>query len=123
MSELMSSFSDWLLRQLEEHGWSQSDLARASGLTRSTISYYLSPKSKSPDETALRKIAHALKLPIDLVYEKAGILPSKPELSAIKRKLAHLAQELPDSDVEIAIALLEQRTEYYRKHPSAKPAK
>lgn len=114
-------FNDWLLEQLQERQWSQADLSRASGLTSAAISKYIN--GRTPDESALRKIAHALKLPPELIYEKAGILPSKPELSPIKRKLAHLAQDLPDSDVEMAIALLEQRTEYYRKHPAAKPAK
>ena len=114
-------FNDWLLIQLREREWSQADLARASGLTSAAISKYIN--GRTPDETALRKIAHALKLPPELVFEKAGILPTKPELSSIKRKLAHLAEDLPDSDVETAIAMLEQRHEYYKKHPSAKPAK
>lgn len=61
--------------------------------------------------------------PPDLLFEFVNILPAKSELSIIKRKLAHLAQDLPDTDIEMAIALLEQRTEYYKKHPSAKPAK
>lgn len=68
-------------------------------------------------------IAHALKLPADLVFEKAGILPQKIEQSPIKRKLAHLAEGLPDSDVEMVIALLEQRSEYYKKNPNVKPVK
>lgn len=123
MSVIMNKFSDWLLEQLNEKKWSQADLARASGLTRATISYYLGPKSKKPDESAVRKIAKAFNLPIDLVYEKAGILPPKPELSPIKRVLLHLAEGLPDSDLEMVISLLEQRTEYYKKNPSAKPTK
>lgn len=123
MSEPMSKFSDWLLKQMEEKDWSQADLARAADLTRSTISYYLSPKSKSPDEVALRKIAHALKLPPELVFEKAGLLPAKSDLSPIKRKLAHVAEDLPDSDIEIAITLLEQRQEFYKKNPQARPTK
>lgn len=119
----MDKFSDWLLEQLREKEWSQADLARASGLTRATISYYLGPKSKKPDETAIRKIAKALNLPIDLVYEKAGILPPKPELSPIKRALFHLAEGLPDSDIESAIALLESRELFYKKNPAARPNK
>ncbi len=114
-------FNKWLLDQLKEKDWTQADLSRASGLTSAAISKYIN--GRTPDEDAVRKIAKALKLPPEFVFEKAGKLPSKPELSTIKRKLAHLAESLPDSDVEIAIALLEQRSEYYRKNPSAKPAK
>lgn len=114
-------FSDWLLKQMQLQEWSQADLSRASGLTTAAISKYIN--GRIPDESALRKIAHALKLPVDLVFEQAGLLPQKPELSPIKRKLIHVAQDMPDSDVEIAITLLEQRQEFYRKHPSAKPTK
>ena len=78
---------------------------------------------RSATPKTLESIAHALKLPVDLVYEKAGILPSKSNLSSVKRKLVHLAEGLPDSDVEMAIALLEQREAYYKKHPEAKPGK
>lgn len=87
---------------------------RESNLDSAVISNLINGKRKSGEGTA-RAIAHAFKLPIDLVFEKAGLLPPKIEQSPIKRKLAHLAEGLPDSDVEIAIALLEQRMEVYKK--------
>lgn len=114
------NFSDWLLAQLNERNWSQSEFGRQTGLTRQAIGNYLS--GRTPDEAALRKIARALKLPIELVFEKAGLLPPKSDLSPIKRKLAHLMEDMPDSDVEIAITLLEQRQEHYKRNPKARPA-
>ncbi|RJP53328.1 MAG: helix-turn-helix domain-containing protein [Anaerolineaceae bacterium] len=114
-------FNDWLLNQMQQKEWSQADLARHSGLTKGAISKYM--MGRIPDDEAIRKIAHALNLPADLIFEQANKLPHKPELSNIKRKLLHIAKDLPDSDVEIAITLLEQRQEYYKKHPQAKPAK
>jgi len=101
---------------------SQADLARASSITTAQMSRIISGE-RNAGKTTLTKIASALKLPPDLVFEKAGVLPSKTDLSPIKRKLAHLAEALPDSDVEMAIALLEQRDAYYKKHPEAKPTK
>lgn len=114
-------FNKWLLDQLRERDWTQADLSRAAGLTSAAVSKYIN--GRIPDKESLRKIARAFKLPPEFVFEKAGLLPPKPELSPIKRKLAHIAETLPDSDVEMAIALLEQRTTYYQKNPSAKPAK
>lgn len=114
-------FNDWILDQLKLKKWSQADFARNSGLTKGAISNYIN--GRIPDDEAIRKIAHALNLPVELVFEKANKLPAKPELSTIKRKLLHVAQNLPDSDVEIAITLLEQRQDFYKKHPQAKPAK
>ena len=90
-------------------------------MTTAAISKYIN--GRTPDETALRKIAKALNLPADLVFEKAGVLPPKPELSPIKRALIHLAESMPDSDIEVALAVLERREEYYKKNPSARPAK
>lgn len=66
-------FSDWLTQQLAEKNMSQAELARKSGLTRQSISYYLSAKSKQPDEFALEKIAAGLELPVEQVYRAAGI--------------------------------------------------
>ena len=66
-------FNDWILSQLREREWSQADLARSSGLTRGAISKYLI--DRIPDESALRKIAHAFKLPPETVFCAAGILP------------------------------------------------
>lgn len=78
-------------------------------------------REAKPD--TLSAIAHALQLPVDLVFEKAGVLPPKPELSPIKRALLHAAEGLPESDVKLALSLLEQRQEFYKKNPNAKPAK
>lgn len=117
----MDNFAEWLKAELEKRDWKQADLVRATQLDSAVISYIINGKRRSGESTA-RAIARALKLPPELVFEKAGLLPPKPELSPIKRKLAHLAEDLPDSDVETAIALLEQRQEYYKKHPKARPA-
>lgn len=114
-------FNEWLLKQLQDREWSQADLARHSGITKGAVSNYIN--GRVPDESSLRKIAKAFNLPTDFVFEKAGILPPKPELSPVKRALLHLAEGLPDSDLEMVISLLEQRTEYYKKNPSAKPIK
>lgn len=118
----MENFGSWLLNVLKEKKISQSELARLANISKGTVSNLVNGTS-GIGQDSLIAIAHALKLPPDLVFEKAGLFPSKIELSPIKRKLAHLAEDLPDSDVEIAIALLEQREDYYKKNPSAKPAK
>jgi len=39
------------------------------------------------------------------------------------RELLQLANRLPDSDVEMVIALLKQREDYYKKNPQARPTK
>lgn len=101
---------------------SQSELARLANISKGTVSNLINGTS-GIGQDSLIAVAHALKFPPELVFEKAGLFPPKIEASPIKRKLAHLAEGLPDSDIEIAIALLEQREEYYKKNPQAKPVK
>lgn len=118
----MENFGDWLLEQLRAKNMSQSDLARMAGLSKGTISNLING-TKGAGEDSLLAVARALNLPPDLVFEKANKFPPKPELSPIKRALIHLAEGLPDSDIEIAIALLEQREAFYKKNPNAKSIK
>ena len=111
-----------MIERLREKNISQSELARMAGISKGTVSNLING-TKGAGQDSLTAVAHALRLPPELVFEKAGILPPKTEPSSIKRKLVHLAEDLPDSDVELVIAMLEQRQEYYRKNPSAKPSK
>ena len=98
------NFSDWLLEQLHERDWTQADLARASGLTRATISYYLGQKSKKPDENALRQIAKAFKISPESIFRAAGLLPSTPT-DPIVDEITYLASQLPTQDVQELIEL------------------
>lgn len=118
----MENFGSWLLNLLQEKNISQSELARRAHISKGTVSNLINGTS-GIGEDSLISIAEALNLPPELLFEKAGKFRTKSELSSIKRKLLHVAQDMPDSDVEIAITLLEQRQEYYKKHPSAKPTK
>ena len=118
----MENFGPWLLEELKKRNMTQSELARLAGLGSGTISNIMNGQKKVGQDTALA-IANVLRLPPDLVFEKAGILPPKPELSPIKRALLHVAEGLPDSDIEAAIAMLEKREDFYKKNPSARPNK
>ena len=118
----MDNFPKWLTEELKIRNWKPADLSRESGLASAVISNLLNGHRNLGEKTG-KAIARALKLPVDVVFEKAGILPPKPELSPIKRALLHAAEGLPDSDVQIALSILEQRREYYKKNPGTKPAK
>lgn len=115
-------FGQWVRKEREDREWSQSDLARESGLYRSLINNIENGVSESSPKT-LTALGHAFGYPIEFMFEIVGLLPPKPELSPIKRALIHIAEDLPDSDVRLALSLLEQRQEYYKKNPGAKPAK
>ena len=63
------------MKQLQERSWSQSDLAKASGLTRAAISDYINLKRTNPDPQALVDIARALDVSPIHVFRVAGLLP------------------------------------------------
>lgn len=69
-------FRDWLADQLKRRVWRQADLARESGLASSVVSNIINGKRRV-GKTTLLAISRALRLPPELVFEKAGILPPK----------------------------------------------
>lgn len=102
MTSDMSKFSEWLFQELNERGVSQSQLARGTGLTRQAISYYLSDKSKRPDDAALKDIAKFFKLPIEKIYREAGILPPKSKEDQEKEEILYEIQDLtPEEKLEV----------------------
>lgn len=116
----MKKFGSWLVKELDARNMSQSDLARACKITTAQMSRIVSGERNAGVET-LTNIAHALKFPVDFVFEKAGLLPPTSELSPTKRTVINLIKGFPDSDLEMVIALLKQREEYYKKNPQSKP--
>ena len=116
-------FSDWLNDQMQQRDWSQSDFARATGLSRQVISYYLSGNSKSPDENALQKIAHALKISPITVFRKAGLLPEGPEDKIIFDDWAYLLSQLEPSEQEEVRQIVELKIERRKKQEGLKSLK
>ncbi len=71
-------FSEWLQAEMNKRGWSQSDLARYADLNRAVINKLLNGKSH-PQPLTLQAISRALKIPIEITYRAAGLLPSNSE--------------------------------------------
>lgn len=115
-------FGTWVRQEREKKNWSQSDLARESGLYRSIINNIETGKSNSAPAT-LTALANAFGYPPKFLFELVDLLPVEAELSPLKQKLLKISESLPDSDIELALSLLEQRQAFYKKNPNAKPIK
>lgn len=100
MSTDMDDFSTWLEEILIEKEMSQADLARRSGLSRQAISAYINQKRISPNEEALKALARALQLPVETVFQKAGVLPESPPETEQQRLLVYLFNQLPADEKE-----------------------
>jgi transcriptional regulator with XRE-family HTH domain len=93
--ESAEKFSKWLVEAHESRGWSQAELARRAGVSRTSISDAISCKNPAGFELCAG-IAHALKLPPEIVFRAAGLLPPDRELDEIEQELSHLYRLLPE---------------------------
>lgn len=83
-----STFSQWLLSELESREWSQVDLSRKSGVSQAQITRVLSGE-RGIGEKALSAIASALKLPPEHVFRMAGLLPPKENADEWVEEMNH----------------------------------
>jgi transcriptional regulator with XRE-family HTH domain len=88
-----SRFAEWLQTEIDKRGWSQSDCARAADLNRAVINKLLNRKSK-PQPHTLVAIARAFKLPIEIAYRAAGLLPPNTEGDETLEQLIHLFKSI-----------------------------
>ena len=87
------SFSNWILSQLDEKGWSQSELARRSGLTRTTISKIINEQSSIGTESLIG-LSKAFRVPVTEVLQQAGFLPKVPETTAKEEKMLYMFRQM-----------------------------
>lgn len=119
----MDTLNDWLLTEMKSRNWSQADLARHAGVSRTAISDVLSGKRKMGKDLA-QFVAAAFKIPIAEVYRQAGLLPPEPTENPIIKQITYLTSDLPDSEqqdilefVKLRHRLAEERGTYETKRP------
>lgn len=107
------NFGEWLRKEREDRGWSQSDLARLSGLHRQIINKTENGVSTPAVETFLA-LSMALKYSPIFLFRKAGLLPPGPENEVKFDDWQHLLSQLsPEDEAElrqIAEMKIERRT-------------
>lgn len=72
---MVTNFTTWLISEMNDRGWNNSELARRAGLVPSTISMVIS-EHKRPGPNFCNGAARALRLPPERVFRLAGLLPS-----------------------------------------------
>jgi len=91
--------AEFLQSELDKRGWSQADLAAASGLNPSMISRALS-SGRGMSMESLVAIADALGVRPERVFIGAGIFPPDPagEPDLLTEKIVHLVSQMDDID-------------------------
>jgi len=90
------TFNEWLLQELKARDWTQADLARQAGVSRSAISDIMSSRRKIGIDVA-NSLADALHIPADQVFRAAGILPAEKKLNP---RIAQIVEELEGTSPE-----------------------
>lgn len=107
-SEEHMEFSKWLGAELEERGWNQSDLSRASRLSTALISKIMTG-TRNPGPSACKQIAKALGYPVETVYKIAGLLPPTGERNRRREYLEFIAEQLDDKEYQELLDYIEFR--------------
>jgi len=99
-------FSKWLAKEMNERGWSQSDLAQASNLHRAVINKLLQNKYL-PHTDSLIAISHGLSVPVEASFRAAGLLPPVSDEDEFLEEAVYLLRTIQNAERrETAVALL-----------------
>lgn len=100
-------FGLWLQKEREKRGWTQSDLARATGKDRAVINKIESGGATPALETFIA-FSSALDYSLLDLLAEAGYIPKSGDLSSAKKRLIQKAERADDQAVQIALAALEE---------------
>jgi transcriptional regulator with XRE-family HTH domain len=114
-----NNFIDWLLAEMNKREWTQAELARASGLTRQSVSDYINRRRTNPEPDALTAIAHAFKISPITVFRKAGLLPPEGGDQATFEDWQHLLSQLTPDEEEEMRQIIELKIERRQKAEAA----
>ncbi|MEZ0396802.1 MAG: helix-turn-helix domain-containing protein [Anaerolineales bacterium] len=104
-------FADWLIAQMNKRGWSQADLANAAGLNRQVISTYVNRQRRKPDSEVLVALARALRLPPEVIFRAAGLLPPVSADTEYREEFFHLLSQLSPQEQQEILELLRFKAE------------
>jgi transcriptional regulator with XRE-family HTH domain len=117
-----TNFGAWLKEQIDNKNISQKELADMSGVTPAQISRVISG-SRGIGSDALSKIAIALNLSPDFVFEKAGLLPPKSDISSTKRAAIHAIEDADEDDADFIYKWLTERKQHKKLSLQTRPQK
>ena len=72
---MVNNLAKLIVDELNNRGWSQSELARRTGLNQGNLSRVLSG-DRQPGSDVCNAIARALRIPPEKVFRAAGLLPA-----------------------------------------------
>lgn len=112
------NFGTWLLDELKERNMIQAELARACKITTAQMSRIISG-TRNPGKDTIVKIAKALKIPPEVVFRAAGLLPPTVDDPWVEKQTHRLSQISDPTLREIAnnfiLSIVEQEDAKQKK--------
>lgn len=102
-----NEFRNWLWRELDQRGMSQSDITRQSKIKISpgAISHVLNG-TRDPGPEFCKAIASAFNYSPEYVFRKAGILPKEKNKTPTLEEANELMEQLPEEYQQQALAII-----------------
>ena len=89
----MNDFTNWLNKEMDSRGIKPADLAKTAKISQATLSMILSGQRGLGPDVGLN-LAIGLNLPPEVIFRKAGLLPSLPPEEVNVQVMAHLFRQL-----------------------------
>jgi len=99
MSENGLDLVDFLLLEMKKKNLAPIDITKRGGLSPSQVSKILNRESPAGPK-AIEKFAIALNLPVDLLYQYAGLFTKPIDLDEKREELLHLFSQMSDENRE-----------------------
>lgn len=114
------TFGEWLEVTLKKKKMKQSELAEKIGVKPPQVSRLISG-DREPTAKILIKIATALRLPGDMVFGAAGLMPPNIE-DEWDRRIKHLLKLFPKEEKEKIVQRLELEAQFYEQQRPTRSA-
>lgn len=105
MFNMEKDFANWLMREIEERGWTNAELARRAGISAPNVSMVISGQKGIGWEFCLG-IARALGYPPEDVLRRAGLLPPIPARVQDEQEMLGIWRMLSDVQRRTILVML-----------------
>ena len=107
----MSTFVEWIYGELNQHGWTQAELARRSHITPAALSRILNG-DRQPGVDTIVGLTRALNVSADEILRRAGLLPmaadAPPDDRRSTQELIRKIERLSPDDRRYAAELFDR---------------
>ena len=103
----------WINQKLQERGWSQNQLAREAGLTKSQVSRIVNEKTPSNHEA--HSLGRALNVPPETIMRLAGQLPPSPNHNDKSDEMMQIFSGLADDDQDEILQMGRLKLERHKR--------